>query len=188
MTAPSHALARASRGFTLIELAIVLAIAAILLRVAAPGMSRTVAARALAAQASEFMAALRFARSEALKRGTVVTLCAATPAPQALACQGGRQVDWRSGWIVFVDAGRRGTLEAGEPVLRVQQPLQRSGGVAGTRAGISFTAAGYSVDASSHFLFDPPAQAAADAPPAVLVCVSKQGRPRLGRPGAGSCD
>ncbi|MEP6502376.1 MAG: GspH/FimT family pseudopilin [Betaproteobacteria bacterium] len=178
---------RAARGFTLIELAIVLAIAATLLRVAAPGMARTVAARALAAQVSEFMAALRFARSEAMKRGVAVTLCAAAPQPQASACQVGRHADWRFGWVVFVDGGRRGTLEAGDTVLRVQQALQRSGGVAGTRAGISFTAAGYSTDASSHFLFSPPAEAAADAPPPVLVCVSKQGRPRLAGAGAGSC-
>jgi type IV fimbrial biogenesis protein FimT len=177
---------RAACGFTLIELAIVLAIAAILLRVAAPGMTRTVAARALAAQVSEFMAALRFARSEAMKRGTVVTLCAATPEQQALGCQAGRPADWRAGWIVFVDGGRRASLEPGDAVLRVQTPLLRSGGVAGTRAAISFTAAGYSADASSHFLFNPPVQAAADAPPPLLVCVSKQGRPRLA--GTGSCD
>ena len=64
---PVRACRAPASGFTLIEFAIVLAIVAILLRVAAPGMSRTVASRALAAQSSEFMAALRFARSEALK-------------------------------------------------------------------------------------------------------------------------
>jgi hypothetical protein len=58
--------------------------------------------------------------------------------------------------------------------------------VAGTRASISFTAAGFSTDASSHYLFSPPAEAARDAPPPVMVCVSKQGRPRLG--GHGGCD
>ena len=58
---------RPAPGFTLIELAIVLAIVAILLRVAAPGLSRTAAARALAAQSSEFMAALRFARAAAMR-------------------------------------------------------------------------------------------------------------------------
>ena len=169
-------------GFTLIELAIV----AILCRVAAPGLTRTAAARALAAQSSEFMAALRFARSEALKRGQPVTVCAAAPGGPPLACQGSRAADWRAGWIVFADHDRRGVLDPGDPVLRVQPPLHRTGGVAGTRAAISFTAAGFSTDASSHFLFSPPVEAALDAPPPVMVCVSKQGRPRLA--GGGDCD
>ena len=175
---------RPASGFTLIELAIVLAIVAILLRAAAPGMSRSVAARALAAQSSEFMAALRFARAAALQRGTVVTVCASAPGGPPLACQGAHAVDWRNGWIVFADPGRRGVPDAGTPLLRIQQPLQHSGGVAGTRGRISFTAAGFSTDASSHFLFSPPAAAALDAPPAVMVCVSKQGRPRLAATGA----
>ena len=172
-------------GFTLIELAIVVAIVAILCRVATPGLSRTAAARALAAQSSEFMAALRFARSEALKRGMPVTVCASAPAGP-LACQGLRAADWRSGWIVFADHDRRGLLDPRDPVLRVQQPLLRSGGVAGTRGSISFTAAGFATDASSHYLFSPPANASLDAPPPVMVCVSKQGRPRLD--GSGACD
>jgi type IV fimbrial biogenesis protein FimT len=170
-------------GFTLIELAIVLAVVAILCRVATPGLSRAAAMHALAAQSSEFIATLRFARSEALKRGMSITVCATAPGGAPLACQGARAADWRSGWIVFADSQRRGVLAAGGPVLRLQQPLQRSGGVSGTRGNISFTAAGFSTDASSHFLFSPPAEAALDAPPPVVVCVSKQGRPRLGATG-----
>jgi len=177
---PTAAQPRA-RGFTLIELVTVLAIAAILLRMAVPGMSRGVAARALAAQASEFMSALRFARSEAVKRGTVVTLCALDGAGASAEprCQAARTADWRAGWLVFVDPGDRGVLDPGERVLREQQALAHSGGVAGSRSRVSFTAAGFSTDASSHYLFNPSAAAVLDAPPALLVCVSKQGRPRL---------
>lgn len=168
-----------ARGFTLIEFAIVLAIAAILLRAGLPGMARVIASRALSAQVTEFMSALRFARSEALKRGTVVTLCAAdagAPTPQ---CQAPHAADWRGGWLVFVDLGTRGRIDAADLLLRVQQPLTRTGGVAGTRASVSFGASGISTDASSHYLFDPAPAAAGDLPPPVLVCVSKQGRPRV---------
>jgi type IV fimbrial biogenesis protein FimT len=182
---PASTPCRSAAGFTLIELAIVLAIVAILMRVAAPGMSRTVAARALAAQSSEFMAALRFARAQALQRGAVVTVCASAAAGPPLACQAAGPADWRHGWIVFADLGRRGVLDADDPVLRLQQPLAITGGVAGTRGSISFTAAGFSTDASSHYLFSPPAEAV-DTPPALTVCVSKQGRPRLA--GSGGCD
>ena len=183
--APPASPRAASRGFTLIELAVVLAIVAVLLRVATPGMSRVVAARALAVQASEFMAALRFARAQALARGAAVTICASAPDASAPACQGRGAADWRSGWIVFADRDRRGAPNAHEPLLRVQQPLQRSGGVAGTRGSISFTAAGYATDAASRYVFSAPA-AVSDAPPALTVCVSKQGRPRLADRGA--CD
>ena len=177
---------RPAPGFTLVELAVVLAIVAILVRIAAPGMSRAAAAQALAAQSSEFMAALRFARAQALSRGSAVTICASVPAQAPPACMGPRAADWRSGWIVFADRDRRGMPDDHTPLLRVQQALQRSGGVAGTRGSISFTAAGYSTDASSHYLFSPPAEAALDAPPPLMVCVSKQGRPRLA--GAGACE
>ena len=187
---PVRARRAPASGFTLIEFAIVLAIVAILLRVAAPGMSRTVASRALAAQSSEFMAALRFARAAAMQRGSAVTICASAPGGPPLACQGAHATDWRYGWVVFADRDRKGILDERDPPLRIQQPLQHTGGVAATRGSISFTAAGYSTDASSHFLFSPPAEAASDAPPAVMVCVSKQGRPRLASAGAsaGACD
>ena len=174
---------RRAPGFTLIELAVVLAIVAILACVAAPGMSRTVAARALAAQSAQFMAALRFARAQALLRGSAVTVCASAPGGPPPACQGARAADWRDGWIVFADRDRRGVPDDRSFLLRVQPPLQRSGGVAGTRGSISFTAAGYSTDASSHYLFRP-AATLRDAPPPVMVCVSKQGRPRLADRGA----
>lgn len=170
---------RSPRGFTLIEFAIVLAVATILLGVGVPGMGRAVATRALAAQASEFMSALRFARSEAIKRGGTVTLCAVDARAASPRCQSARGADWRGGWLVFADPHGRGTLDDGEPVLRLQQPLVRSGGVPGTRSAVSFTAAGYSTDASSHYVFNPPAATGSDAPPPLLVCVSKQGRPRL---------
>jgi type IV fimbrial biogenesis protein FimT len=180
MPVPTPSARRGARGFTLIELAVVLAVVAVLLRIATPGLSRAGAARALSAQASEFMAALRFARAEALARGAAVTICASAPGGDgAPACQGARAADWRHGWIVFADRDRRGFPTSHEPLLRVQQALQRSGGVAGTRGSISFTAAGFATDAASRYLFSPPAEAALDAPPALLVCVSKQGRPRL---------
>jgi type IV fimbrial biogenesis protein FimT len=168
----------AARGFTLIELAIVVAVAAILLGVGTPGMSRSIAARALSAQVAEFIAALRFARSEALKRGVVVTMCAADAASTPPRCQS-RDADWRSGWLVFVDRGARGVIGVDDRVLQVQQALAHSGGVPGTRASVSFNAAGISTDASSHYLFNPAPVATGDLPPPVMVCVSKQGRPRI---------
>ena len=166
------------RGFTLIEAAIVLAIAAVLLGAAVPDLSRTIAARGLAVQAGQFMATLRFARSEAMKRGEPVTVCAAEPTASGPRCQAGAATDWRSGWIVFVDRAGRGRMDPGEAILRLQQPLARTGGVAGTRATLTYTPGGFTTDAASHYLFQPPDGAGPAASTVVLVCVSRQGRPR----------
>jgi type IV fimbrial biogenesis protein FimT len=172
------------RGFTLIEFLGVLAVAAVLLGAAAPDFSRTLAQHAAASQAIQFMAALRFARSEAVSRGTSVIVCAsdsAAPGPLPR-CQAKGPADWRSGWIVFADAGSSGQ-PATSDVLRVQQPFERSGGIAGTRSAMRFTPAGFSTDAAGHLRFEPPGGERPGGAKAVLVCVSKQGKPRVA-PGA----
>jgi type IV fimbrial biogenesis protein FimT len=167
------------RGFTLVECLIALAVAIVLLGSAVPAFTRQATARALGAQAGQFMSALRFARSEAIKRGAVVTVCARDPAAAQARCLEGTGADWRAGWIVYADPGGRGQLDAGETVLRVQSPLSPSGGIAGTRSRVSFTAGGFSTDAASHYLFQPAGGAGAGGAPPLMVCVSKQGRPRL---------
>jgi type IV fimbrial biogenesis protein FimT len=172
---------RPPRGFTLIEFSIALAIVVLLLGNALPAFSRLAASRALGAQAGQFVSALRFARAEAVKRGEVVTVCARDPAAPGTRCQATSTADWRSGWVVYADPAGRGRIDGGETVLRVQLPFTRSGGVAGTRSRISYTAAGISTDAASHYLFQPPDGAGAAA---LMVCVSKQGRPRMAPGGA----
>ena len=145
------------------------------------------AARALAAQSSEFMAALRFARAQALQRGSAVTVCASAPGGPPLACQGARAADWRGGWIVFADRDRRGVPR--RPRRRCcasSSPCSAAAASPARAAASASPPAGFSTDASSHYLFSPPVEAAIDAPPAVMVCVSKQGRPRLAS--AGACD
>jgi len=171
-----------SRGFTLIEFLIALAVAAVLLGTAAPEFSRTLSERALAMQAQQFLAALRFARSEAMKRGQVVGVCASDPAAPGTSCRTGfGSADWRSGWIVFAaDAGAVAVPPAsGAQILRVQAPLARTGGVSGTRRVMQFTPAGFSTDAAGRFLFEPPGGAQPGGAKALLVCVSKQGKARL---------
>jgi prepilin-type N-terminal cleavage/methylation domain-containing protein len=172
------------RGFTLIEFLSVLAVAAVLLGAAVPDFSRTLAERALASQAIQFMAALRFARSEAVKRGTPVVVCASDPVAPGPGphCQARGPADWRSGWIVFADASGGGQPEA-PGLLRVQQPFDRSGGIAGTRSTMRFTPAGFSTDAAGHLRFEPPGGERPGGAKPVLVCVSKQGKPRVAQGG-----
>ncbi len=99
-----------ARGFSMIELLVVMSIAAILLGIGVPNMQQYIVSSRLASTANEFFTALNLARSEAVRRGLQVTL-------RTNGSAGSR--DWTAGWTMFVDANGNGTLDAGEETLRV---------------------------------------------------------------------
>jgi type IV fimbrial biogenesis protein FimT len=81
-------LAHRGRGMTLVELAIAIALVAILATIAMPNLTATLANQRLRSAGTDLMSALLIARSEAIKRNAQVEV-----APLA-----GR--DWKSGWRV----------------------------------------------------------------------------------------
>lgn len=101
---------RAMRGFNLIELMIVIAIAAIGLSLALPSFTDAMARNRIASTSNEFIAAVMYARSEALQRNTTTGFCASA---DKIVCGG----NWSDGWIVWADIDRNGVLNPGE-VLR----------------------------------------------------------------------
>lgn len=71
------------RGFTLIELLVTLSIAAVLLGFALPAFNGFVSQRQLTANVNNFVLALSYARSEAARIGSQVTVQAVDPADTA---------------------------------------------------------------------------------------------------------
>lgn len=106
-------------GFTLIELIVTLTVAAILLTIAVPGMSRFIQANRLTSAANELIGDLALARSEALKRGTNTGVC---KSGGGATCAGSGAA-WGSGWIVFVDVDQDRAWSASDILLRTREPL-----------------------------------------------------------------
>ena len=79
-----------SKGFTLIELMITIAILGITLGLAVPAMSDFAVRQRVSGQANELMLALAFARSEAVKQNSNIAVLPATNAATG----------WTNGWCV----------------------------------------------------------------------------------------
>ena len=106
---------RAPKGFTLLELMVVLAIAGVLAAIAIPAMGDFMRNSRITAAANDVMAALHFTRSEAIKRRQPVTLCTSANAQAATpACAAS---PFLTGWIAFVDLNQSGGVDAGEDIL-----------------------------------------------------------------------
>jgi Tfp pilus assembly protein FimT len=86
------------------ELMMAIAILVILTTLAVPSFNQFIQNNRLAGQANEMVSALQYARSEALKRGSWVELCASA---NQTTCGG----DMNDGWIVHADPA---FLEPGE--------------------------------------------------------------------------
>jgi len=109
---------RRQTGVTLIELLVTISIAAILVAVAVPGFQDFFRRNRIDAAASDLMAALSYARSEAIRRGVRVSVCRSDTGANCTTAQ-----PWQSGWIVFTNPNNDDNVNAGEEILRVHQAL-----------------------------------------------------------------
>ena len=105
---------RAQRGFTLVELMIVVVIAAVLLGIAVPGFRNVILGNSVTSKINELVGALQVARNEAVTRNSRVTLCP-MDADDDEACDA--DGSFQDGWIVFNDLDDDETVDADEEIF-----------------------------------------------------------------------
>lgn len=98
------------QGFTLIELMVVVAIAGIVVAIGIPNFSTTISNSRLTTNINDFVAALNFARSEAVKRNQNVVV-------------GKTGNNWEDGWQVFVDVDNSNAFSPGDEELKIYSML-----------------------------------------------------------------
>jgi type IV fimbrial biogenesis protein FimT len=101
------------QGLTLLELMVAVSVLAVLAGMAAPSFREFSSNTRVTATHNDLITSLNLARSEALRRGVPVTVCASA---NAVAC--GLATDWVSGWIVFQNPGTAGVIESGDDVVQ----------------------------------------------------------------------
>lgn len=146
------------RGFTIIELMIVLSIVAVLASFALPAMRDLLLAGRVRGASSDFYSALIAARSEAIKR-------------RANAIVAPNDATWNTGWTVTVDGNVFQTVDALPEDVTIQVNVP-----AGTAAPITYAMNGRVASGAQMLIFY---AASSSSVPARCVSIDPSGMPRV---------
>ncbi len=106
-----------NRGFTLIEMMITIVLIAIMVNLVVP-MGQVAEKFKLDYVNQRIYSSAVLARSEAIKRAVTVSVCRSTTGNS---CQAG--TNWADGWVVFVNRNGNNSIDWGEDIIRVYNPV-----------------------------------------------------------------
>jgi type IV fimbrial biogenesis protein FimT len=132
-----HMRSSRSMGFTIMELMLTIAVAAVLFGIAVPYMGDFVKNGRIKSSMYDMLNAINVARSEAVKRKATVTLCRSNDTVTTPSC-GGTANTWTTGWLVFVDTDGDGVYDTGETLLATGNPTSGTVAIMGTANSLSY--------------------------------------------------
>lgn len=128
---------RAAKGFTLIELMVVVSMIAVLSTLAMPSLVALASNQTLSNSASDLLSAVLQARSSALKENRRVLV------------QPTSNSNWSSGWIIYIDVDKSATYDSSvDTLLFTKEPLSSDIAIG------SLSGSGESSNSASLFGFD----------------------------------
>jgi len=122
-----------TKGFTLLELMVVLALAGVLATLAAPSFRSLLLESRVTSVANEFVSSLYSARSLSISQGRRVTLCTSR---DGVTCE--KSIHWSSGWLLFEDDANFGEIDPGERIVWFHEKLPNSFILKGNQAVQSY--------------------------------------------------
>jgi len=131
------------RGFTLTELMVVITIVATLMAIGVPSYKYVTTANRVSAEVNAMLGDMQFARSEAIREGSPITVCASA---DGATCVGGVNNTWQGGWIVFSDTNGNQAVDANEPVLRVKNAFASQDTFGSSVNAVTFNREGFGVN------------------------------------------
>lgn len=113
---------RRSDGFSLIELMVAITVFAILTALAVPSLSDFMKRNTVTNQTNDFLGAIRFARSTAITRGTMVSICASSTSSNTNPVCASTNT-FNTGWLIYTTTKAGDAYKTTDELLRVGQDL-----------------------------------------------------------------
>ncbi len=174
-------------GYSMVELLVVLTLAAILMSLAVPSMTSMLNTQKAKSMGTSFLASLNLARNEAIKRNARVVMCKSVDGTGCVTSGG-----WEQGWIVFHDVNNNALLNTAEDLILTQGAVAKNLRLTGNlhvANYVSYSASGSAKMISGAFqsgtltlCFDPPS-----VPDIKKIILSATGRARLQKGVAADC-